>query len=458
MVAKRDLTDKELKVLLVNTDDALRKRGIDPQKSRPIVWDAQVPNFGVRLTDSRPPQLSFVLVTRFPGGNSPVPRQIGGYPAVELAKARHIAREWREDIQKGVDPKSKADAVRRVADADRREEARRAKNTFDAAFSAYCEEHLSKLRTGSVVDGVIKKHVLPVLGTRSLSEITRSDANELLKRIAKATPTHARRIRSYLQTFGRWAEDDERIAESPFANLRRLGKETPRERVLSDLEIRAIWSASAQLGAFGRAFRLMLVTGQRRSEVGDLDWREIDEAKRLWTLPRGRTKADREHEVPLSDVALSILEECPRFGEHVFATRAPRARDGEPKPKASTTPLSGWSKAKSRLDELALAEIRKLTGDDKAELTEWHLHDLRRTCATFLARLKVERIVISKVLNHAEGGVTQVYDRYAYQPEKRRALVAWSNALSNIVEGRPFDKDIGAEAAADNVVPFVVRA
>jgi integrase len=422
MVPKRDLDDRTLKKAL--------KEPAEPGK-RYFKWDAQVPGFGVRVTDRG--SMSFVLVTRYPGAKNPAPRQIGDYPAISLATARQVAREWREDIAKGVDPKTKVEASRRDAEHLRKEAERRRKNTFAAAFEAFAEEHLSTLRTGAVVKGVIAKHVVPVLGDRPLSEITRADANELLKRLARTTPTHARRIRSYLHTFGRWSEDEERVKESPFANLKRLGKEQKRERVLADAEVRAIWRACDRMGAFGRAVRLMLATGQRRSEVGDMEWSEFDEGKNLWTLPRERTKADRAHEVPLSPLAMSILAESPRFGSHVFSTRSKRAEPGEAR-GAGIAPISGWSKVKLRLDALALAELKRIAGED-ATLPEWHLHDLRRTCSTGMARLGVDRLVISKVLNHAEGGVTQIYDRYRYEAEKRRALELWGARLSVIVEG-----------------------
>lgn len=461
MARKQDLTDKFLKSLLAKTDDALDKVGIKPGSKRPIVPDAQVSGFGVRLTESRPPHLTFVLVARFGGARNPAPRAIGEYPTVGLAEARETAREWRRDIEKGIDPKDKAEASRRAAEASRREEARKAKNTFEAAFKDYVEERRgdrdddgrTKMRTLDVVDGVVKKHVLPILGNRPLGEITRAETNEFLKAIAKQTPTHARRIRSYLRTFGRWAEEDGRVEESPFLNLKRCGSENQRERVLSDDEIRAIWRASLVLGAFGRAVRMLLVTGQRRTEVGAMQWREIDETKRLWTLPGERTKAKRVHLVPLSSLAVSILSECPRFGSHVFATRAPRRRlvgglsDQPPVPQ-TTTPLQGWSKAKTRLDALALAELKKIPSHDEARFPEWHLHDLRRTCATNISALIGERIVVSKVLNHAERGVTGTYDRHHYLPQKRAALDAWSRRLREIVEG--IDNN--------NVVPFPASA
>ena len=293
-----------------------------------------------------------------------------------------------------------------------------------------------------------------MLGDRPLVEITRADGNELLRGLVKKIPTGANRIRSYLRAFGAWAEDDGRIedGESPFANLKRLTKERARDRVLTDLEILAIWRACAGgMGAFGRAVRFMLTTGQRRSEVGDMEWREVDLAKKLWTLPRERTKADRAHEVPLSDLALSILANSPKLGSHVFTTRASRRpQEGQGRPSASV-PLSGWSKFKDRLDGLALAELKRLASDD-ASLLEWHLHDLRRTAATQMAELRIPRLHISMILNHAEGGVTKVYDRSRYEPEKRAALDRWGERLAAIVEGRKVEGRV-----ADNVISLAGR-
>ena len=174
--------------------------------------------------------------------------------------------------------------------------------------------------------------------------------------------------------------------------------------------------------AFGQAVRLMLVTAQRRSEVGDMEWRELDQAKALWTLPRERVKSKRGHEVPLSALALSILAETP-LGPHVFTTRAPRRpQEGQAKPSA-TAAISGWSKFKERLDGLALAELKRLAGDD-AVLPEWHLHDLRRTASTRMGKLGVPRLHISKVLNHAETGVTgSITNSMNMRPRNARPLM-----------------------------------
>jgi hypothetical protein len=178
MVAKRDFTDRFLKA-------------IKPAEAgkRLIFWDAQVPGFGLRVTDkSADDNLgSFVLVTRFPGSDNPAPRRIGDYPAMSLAQARAVAREWRESIRQGVDPKVKE--VQR-----RREEERRRADTFAAAFAAFTDDHLATLRTGADVRRSVEKHVVPHWGQRPISEIRRADVNELIRALRKDTPIGANRV------------------------------------------------------------------------------------------------------------------------------------------------------------------------------------------------------------------------------------------------------------------------
>ena len=220
--------------------------------------------------------------------------------------------------------------------------------------------------------------------------------------------------------------------------MKPIAEEPKRDRVLSDAEIRALWLACEKLGAFGRCFRMLLATGQRLNEVGGMRWSEIDESARLWQIPRERAKADRAHEVPLSDRALAILTECPRLGPFVFTTRG-------------DVPLAGWSKSKAALDRLMLEQLQS-EAQEKGDtapviLPDWRLHDLRRTCATNLARLSVDRVVISKLLNHSEGGVTQIYDRHARDPEKRAAMERWGQRLQVIVDGKDGGNVVSITAA-----------
>lgn len=413
MAAKRDFTDRFLKSV----------KPTAPGK-RTIVFDAQVPGFGIRVTERSTEECkgSFVLVTRYPGSRNPAPRRIGDYPVMSLAEAREVAREWRRDLAKGIDPKEKA------AEAAREQRRLRA-NTFGAAFASFAEDHLKTLRTGAAVEASVRNHVFPALESRPMREIRRSEIFALINRLKKELPIAANCVLAYLKKFFAWALENEMVDDLPVASIKRptAEKDRERERVLADWEIRALWRACGEMAAFGRAFRFMLATGQRRSEVGAATWAEIDRGEALWTLGKVRTKAKRLHDVPLSRIALSVIEDCPKIGDFVFASgRSGVAREGQdPGPVA----LSGWGKAKERLDELMLKHAGK-------DIEEWRLHDLRRTGATDMARLGVDRLVISKILNHAEGGVTKRYDRYQYAAEKRAALDRWALHLQAIADGK----------------------
>jgi integrase len=420
MSTKRDFTDRYLKSL----------KALPPGK-RVILFDAQVPGFGIRISDKSRSENKgvFVLVARYPGSGNPAPRRIGDYPTTSLADARRVAREWLEDLRSGVDPKVKA--------AERqREEARRRTETFAATFHVFAEEHLSTLRTGDEVKRSVMKHVMPRWGERPITDIRRADVHQLMRDLRKSGPIAANRTLAYVKKFFSWLVDQDMLDASPAASVKRPSKENKRDRVLSETEIKAIWQACGELGTSGRAIRFMLATGQRRNEVGAATWGEIDLRQKVWTLRRERTKADRTHEVPLSPPSLSIIEECLRLSDFVFSTgRRRRAEEGQQSVAAAP---SGWSKAKIALDALAsqrLAAIAIERGESPAPLAEWHLHDLRRTAATYMAKLGVDRVVIGKVLNHAEGEVTAVYDRHRYDMEKRRALDLWGEHLLEIISG-----------------------
>lgn len=161
-------------------------------------------------------------------------------------------------------------------------------------------------------------------------------------------------------------------------------------------------------------------------------WQDIDIKAALWTLPRESTKADRLHEVPLTPLSLKVLKEVKRTGDkYVFTTNG-------------KTPISGFSRAKARLEAVVVNQRLKSAGKSKptekelakAAIPDWRLHDLRRTMASNMAKLGVEPHVIEKVLNHSSGaisGVAAVYNRYAYTDEKRAALDTWSETLTGIV-------------------------
>ena len=411
MATKKDFTDRFLRSI----------KPAEPGK-RTIDMDAAVPQFGIRVSDKSTKDNigAFVLVARFPDSANPAPRRIGDYPAMPLAEARDIARDWRDSIARGIDPKNEMEA-------ERREEQRRRADTFAAVFEKFAEDHLRSLRTGDQFKAAIGKHAMPHWRDRPIHEIRRADVNELVRAIRKTAPISANRVLANIKKFFAWCVDQDLLELSPAISVKRPSKEIQRDRVLSDTEIAVIWRACEGMGVFGRAFQFMLTTGQRRSEVSGMTWAELDLKKRVWTLSRERTKADRAHEVPLSDLAVSILEQCPRLGEYVFTTNG-------------KTAISGWSKAKLALDKLAAEQAKAIASehgeDEPATIADWRLHDLRRTCATGLARLEVERTTISKRFSIMRRAASpRIYDRFSYADQKRRALDLWAERLGRIADG-----------------------
>jgi integrase len=213
-----------------------------------------------------------------------------------------------------------------------------------------------------------------------------------------------------------WALRRGIIEATPAALVERPGEETRRERTLKAEEIRLLWPRFAALGyPFGPFLQMALATGQRREEVARMRWADINFGERLWVLPPEATKAARGHVVPLATLAMALLEGLPKLGTYVFTTTGDR-------------PISGFSKAKSRLDVMGTSD-----GTNTCILAPWTIHDLRRTAATEMGRLGVTRLVISKVLNHADRSVTGIYDRHGYLQEKRNALGAWVSYLDGLV-------------------------
>lgn len=206
------------------------------------------------------------------------------------------------------------------------------------------------------------------------------------------------------------------LVASPVANLRPrdlIGKREARERVLADDELRAVWDAAGVAGyPFGVLIWLLILTGQRVSELAEMAWSEVDLDKALWTVPALRMKGNRAHVVPLAPSALSLIKGLPRFaGPFMFTTTA------------GVRPVSGFSKAKARIDRLS-------------GVANWRLHDLRRTMRTHLSALPVQDIVRELVIAHARPGLHKVYDLHAYEVEKRQCLELWEQRLRGIVEPR----------------------
>lgn len=323
---------------------------------------------------------------------------LGTYPSMGLKEAREAWRQAREDLQAGRDPS--------------RRSARSADN-FLAVAEQWLKIDQAGKRTAGEAERIIRKYCVPLHGV-PIGTITRRDLRELIRSIAAdgEKVTMARRVHGRLQRLFTWTVSEDLIEASPMMGLHKPGIEVKRDRVLTDEELAVVWRGCEALGwPFAPAVRLLILTGARRSEIGELKWREIDGD--LLRLPGVRTKQAVPHTIPLSPPARAIIEWLPRIAdsEFVFTTNG-------------RNPVSGWSNAKRQL----------------ASLEEpWVLHDLRRTVATGLQRLNVNLQVIEAVLGHVSGsrsGIVGVYQRHSFDQEKRAALDAWGAHVMALVEGR----------------------
>ena len=306
--------------------------------------------------------------------------------------------------------------------------------TFDASLRPFLARQKARLKHRSYLE--TERYLLSVfkpLHGLSLAKIERRTVASRLAEIAASSgPVAADRERAALSAFFTWAMREGLADGNPVIGTNRASESGARDRVLSDAELREIWNA-LQNDQYGTIVRLLILTGQRRDEIGSLRDAEVDFDGGLLKLPAERTKNNRVHDVPLSAPACAILQEQPRragrdliFGEGEGA-------------------FQGWGRAKRALDSRILAARKasaKEAGTDlrKAKpMPAWRLHDLRRTVATRMADLGVQPHVIEAVLNHVSGhkaGVAGVYNRSTYIAEKTAALALWAEHVIALIEGR----------------------
>ena len=393
---------------------------IPPAAKDVFVWDDELRGFGLRTTPTG--ARSYVFQYRMGGREAPSRRYtIGRHGSPWTPRtARKEAERVAILVRQGIDPVQ--------ADHERRQQA------IDLAFESYVESFVKlylqkRWKQWPLGAGILRREAVPVLRRKPLPAIKRSDLSLIWDRL-QDRPAVARLTHAIMRKLFRWAVSRGDLERSPLEGVEPPPPVPSRDRVLSDEEIALVWHGCEELGwPFGPLLRMLLLTGQRRDEVASMDWRELDRGQALWTLPSSRSKNKKPHLVPLSPAAIEILDdvtgatEWPRSGL-VFST-------------TGKSPVSGFSKAKRRLDDY----LRSAAGEGR--VTEpWRIHDLRRTVATGLQRLGVRFEVTEAVLNHVSGsrsGIAGVYQRHDWQTEKRDALGGWSAHLCSLT--RPDQAD-----------------
>jgi integrase len=367
-----------------------------------IYFDNELPGFGLRL---RAGSKKKVWLCRYEHAGIQRKLKIGDAARLTAEQARKKARQVMAEVILGGDPQAK-----------KAEERVRARMTLRSVAEQYLRIKERELRPKSLADAryYLLRTWKPLHGI-PVHKIARRDIAIVLGDVARNTPVAASRARANLSALFSWARGEGLIdGENPVEGTNNPATANPRNRVLSDAELVAVWKSCGN-DTYGNIVKLLMLTGQRREEVGGMQWRELDNG--IWKIPESRTKNGREHMLSLPTLAWQIIENTPprEFKDHIFGN-GPRG-------------FNNWDTEKKALD-------RRCSIDTKNN--PWRLHDLRRTVATRMADIGIQPHIIEAVLNHVSGhkaGVAGVYNRSAYTREVKNALAVWADHVASIVNG-----------------------
>jgi integrase len=396
-----------------------------PPKTDRVEFDDAVPGFGVRARAGG----SKVYVVQYAIGDKQRRMSLGKVELQGVDKARDKAKDILAKVRLGQDPAGEKHQARETATDTFKDVAQR--------FLAFQKNHGGKEGKGlrprslSEAERHLTEHAKTLNGLL-LTKIQQRDIASVLSAVRATHPVTANRVRTSLASLFSWAIGEGLAPSNPVTGTSRT-KEESRDRVLDPAELRAIWNSLGD-DHFGSIMKLLALTGQRASEISGLRWSEITTAGvdgatllpiPVIRLPPGRTKNHREHVVPLSEPARAIIAAQPRrFGA-----------DGELRDLIfgfGDGPFSGWGKSMEKLNK----RITEKTGQPLEHFTP---HDLRRSFATHASGLGIQPHIIEVILNHVSGfraGVAGIYNRQAYEAEKRTALALWADQLLSIVDNR----------------------
>lgn len=361
-------------------------------------WDEGLTGFGVRV--SKEGKKSWFVKYRL---GSRRPRvTFGVYPILGLADARRQAQAILNEAAQGVD-----------VSAQKR--AQRLAETVQDLGELYLERH-AKLNKKSWEEDqrILQREVFPKWGSRKATELARRDVIALLDAIvARGSPIQANRTLALVRKVFNFGIQRDLLEINPCYQVSRPAEESARERVLTLDEIRTVWLATDRLDTLvGDIFRLCILTAQRGAEVRSMAWADLDLEAGWWTIPGERTKNGLTHRVPLTAQSIEIVRR--------------RAQERDKSPWVFPSPTAHGQHVDNV--QKAIQRLRAATGVDFVG------HDFRRTAASHMASLGIPRLVISKVLNHVEAGITRVYDRHSYDREKREALEAWGKQVQEVLK------------------------
>lgn len=335
-----------------------------------------------------------------------------GSTEVKYNDARKQALEIMELASQGVD----------YAEQRKEATAGRSARSVEALIDRFIDEYAKRKGREDLARNWLEKPELKKWHGKDLAEITRADIHLLLDRVAVERGRAAViEMRKHLSKLFHWAVDRQLIASNPITRLDRDEVYTERERVLSMDELCRVWDAAGELGyPFGPMYRLLILTGQRRAEIAELErgWRkdvkldkDDEEAVPAVIVPPSKHKSRRGHTFYLSPPAVAILDSLPTFKDKFLLSST-----------AGKTPVSGYSKAKARIDRVLAEKAEK---DELEPLDHWTVHDIRRSVATGMAEMGIPGEHIEQVLGHSMEKLRRTYNKHTYASEVREAMLRW---------------------------------
>lgn len=435
---------------------SITKRAVDAAKPGAkdlFLWDAEVSGFGLKITPAGGKVYVYQYRIARPGQAERTPAKrytIGKHGNLTPDQARKRAKDLAALVEHGVDPRQRELDEFEAKDEAERQSQEVARIEGELAFGKVAAlwldhyENEKGRRPSSVrlATLVVDRYLKPALGNKPLPHIQRAHIQPIIDAIPVRQKGMRRAVFAYSSVLFGWAAKRGDIAMNPLTGMAKPEAPKSRDRVLTDSELAEVWRASERLGTpFGPFFRLLILTGQHRSEVAGASWSELDRGSATWTIPADRAKNGVVHIVPLNVLAVGELDRLAN------ATRGDDQGDeSETWPTAGLvltttgkTPISGITKAKIALDS-AIAEARRGDGESNElqvvdALPAWRIHDLRRTLATGFQRLGIRFEVTEAMLNHvsgAKGGIAGIYQRHDWKEEKRSALDAWARHIASI--------------------------
>lgn len=367
-----------------------------PTLSREEYKDSDCPGLVLRVTSNGIKTFSFPFRLGARTGRL----SIGRYPQITLKNAREIVTQAKSEIINNVDPRNKKRADRKALD-----------NTLQILLDQFIEKYSKKKnKSWRQAEYNLRLYLLKPLGDRPVTQINRADILSIIDNLTSLGKlTTANRALAHIKRFFGWLIERGYIDYSPAVYIKPLHTEKPRERVLSDEEIKVIWESLDQLNdSYRNCIKLLFYCGQRLSETAHLRSSQIEDD--IWHLTSEDTKNKTPSLVPLSLQALELINKThQKDKDYIFTS----GRIGD-------LPINGFSKSKNNINK-------------HSKITDWKLHDIRRTVATNLSKMGYDRLLIKRILNHVDRDVTAIYDRYQYINEKKDALQQWAEKLDKIV-------------------------